>query len=921
MWFLARPGQVLILQWDDALEDFAPVDSPDLPPEQRERLAAGVGAFEFDKGLAAYPLEDLEPWQALSHFIDATALARAGLPLGAEGTSCHVVSGDPDAELKADSSRRDLTAYFPGPARTARFSPLADARKAALAAARQRGRAEGAGSGAATGLAGSDEWAGCSIVHGDESDTLELLLRREMAGQPAALMAELQLAFVSFLLLHSLEAFEHWKSLVASLSGARRLARRRPALLHNVVVAMQAQLERAPADWFRDELTSTSFLRVAILDLYHLAHDLRAAPAAGGQARPRTHLFVRRTDEFFKFLRERFGVSVQALAQAGGAEELAGGDVDAAAHRSEPCGAAGAGDDEDGEHELDGMPLVRIPVQRHMPGIDATSRLVCDDDDLHDLHAVGDGQSEDEEEEGPYVEYIIREAPFRRQTAVTDTQQEHGAGPRTHGGRGHATGDAASGGVAGEGQEEEGQGSHSSVGVLSDTRGVQADDDVLTDVFQGFCAEQQAGAAHVGAEEEKGLVLEGPCVAPEVDTASEGPLEVDAASEDGDRLGERPPSHTNREMDGHRKAEGSLEHLQAAFKFGHELRHTLGAARGEGGGRGGASGGAERDDGCDAAHADVGAGGGEMPAVTRIGMSAGAGFGLGELLDKPEAVREGSDGMVLDLRERGVSKLMVAGAEPSAADLRQLEDLLHQPVRVEQVSAGASRAARDSGESGCEQVGAEEQWASAVGPGSPAGSTVRSTHSEAGIVAGGEAGSAGSVGVEVGGVWGPGGAGLAGQKVQTDVGRGESSRPAGTGKGNVDYSRFAALEVSEDDADQAPYSYALCQRCRVRACMPAFVTCVGYVRACQRCRVRACMRAFVTCVRKRAELPADTKAHAGTHMHTQFTAQGPRPANLEIIDEEATVVEHVCQQCYEATPDTPVTKPRRMPWMVEPPEW
>ncbi|MGB1600417.1 MAG: hypothetical protein ACPIOQ_47165, partial [Promethearchaeia archaeon] len=262
----------------------------------------------------------------------------------------------------------------------------------------------------------------------------------------------------------------------------------------------------------------------------------------------------------------------------------------------------------------------------------------------------------------------------------------------------------------------------------------------------------------------------------------------------------------------------------------------------------------------------------------------------------------------LDLRERGVSKLMVAGAEPSAADLRQLEDLLHQPVRVEQVSVGASRAAREGGVGGCEQVGAEERCASNVGPGSAAGSTIsaagstrRSPHSEAEIVAGGHAGSAGNVGVEVGGVSGPGGAGLAGQRVRADVGSGEGSRPAGTGKGNVDYSRFAALQVSEDDADQAPYSYALCQRCRVRA----------YLRAC------------VTCVRKRGGLQAFTRAHAGTNMHSQCTAQGPRPANLEIIDEDATVVEHVCQQCYEAPPETPVAvaKPRRMPWMVDEPEW
>ena len=45
----------------------------------------------------------------------------AGLPLGPLSTSCHVVAGDPDEQAKADNTSRDMTSYFPGPARTARF--------------------------------------------------------------------------------------------------------------------------------------------------------------------------------------------------------------------------------------------------------------------------------------------------------------------------------------------------------------------------------------------------------------------------------------------------------------------------------------------------------------------------------------------------------------------------------------------------------------------------------------------------------------------------------------------------------------------------------------------------------------------------------------------------------------------------------
>ena len=71
---------------------------------------------------------------------------------------------------------------------------------------------------------GEEGAAVCSILEGDESDTLQLLLSREMRGSAARLVGEVQLAYVCFLLLHSMSAFEHWKLLVASFCSARRLA-------------------------------------------------------------------------------------------------------------------------------------------------------------------------------------------------------------------------------------------------------------------------------------------------------------------------------------------------------------------------------------------------------------------------------------------------------------------------------------------------------------------------------------------------------------------------------------------------------------------------------------------------------------------------------------------------------------------------
>ena len=324
MWFHARPSQVLIMRWDESIEDFAPTESPGLPAEHLERLVAAVRRYEFDSGLAAYPMEDMQTWRDLTRFLDSDVLAAAGLPIGAHGTSCHVVSGDPDEDAKADNTTTHMTAYFPGPARTARFSCISTVRKAALRAFRHKQNEASANA------------TQCSILEGDESDTLKMLLHTAMQGLPARLLGEVQLAFVCFLLLHSNSAFEYWKLAVSAFCSARRLAVERPSMMHNVVSCMHVELARAPSDWFRDELTQDNFLRTALLNLYLLCSDLREAlaPEATSAKQPpasprretalcfknaisagKGRLLVRKIGALFEFVEEHFSIRVAEWAE------------------------------------------------------------------------------------------------------------------------------------------------------------------------------------------------------------------------------------------------------------------------------------------------------------------------------------------------------------------------------------------------------------------------------------------------------------------------------------------------------------------------------------------------------------------------------------------------------------------------------
>lgn len=374
MWFHARPSQVLILRWDESIEDFAPTESPGLPPEQLERLVAAVRRYELDSGLAAYPLEDLEPWRDLTRFLDGDVLAAAGLPIGAHATSCHVVSGDPDEDAKADNTTGHMTAFFPGPARTARFSCIGSMRQAALGVFRR----------------GQGDAAECSILQGDETDTLKLLLETAMHGRPARLLGEVQLAFVCFLLLHSMSAFEHWKLAVSSFCSARKLASERPGLMHNVVSCLQVQLARAPCDWFRDEVTQDNFLRNALLNLHRLRSDLKDALALGAKPRmeeasrhPRMaalcfrtpagvgkgRLLVRRTDALFEFVEKHFGVGVSdwseasELSRSGTSSRLAR-ELERKDRSNDSKEAQGS--DEEGDRF--GLRVEKIAVNRHVRG-------------------------------------------------------------------------------------------------------------------------------------------------------------------------------------------------------------------------------------------------------------------------------------------------------------------------------------------------------------------------------------------------------------------------------------------------------------------------------------------------------------------------------------------------------------------------
>lgn len=262
--------------------------------EQQERLAASVRQMEHDAFLGPYPIATEPEWTQLSCYITEKVLSRAGVPLGT-----FVMPGGIDDEDDSKDGLQPVQPYFAGTARVARFVQLNPKRS-------ERGQ----------GRTGAD----LSRFHLDKSEWLAELLRHEFGAQSeqgngggssaaadaeAALLGELQLAFLLFLRLSSLRALEQWKAAIHLLCHCEAALLERPALYERLLPALRAQLTLAPRDFFEDALSEDNFLRGSLASLAELADGQPLAPALQHELA-----------ELWRFLAVHFGVTVEALRAA-----------------------------------------------------------------------------------------------------------------------------------------------------------------------------------------------------------------------------------------------------------------------------------------------------------------------------------------------------------------------------------------------------------------------------------------------------------------------------------------------------------------------------------------------------------------------------------------------------------------------------
>ncbi|CAE6931743.1 Aar2 [Symbiodinium natans] len=274
-----RPKDVAVFRWDPEGEELTRPS-----PDEELRYADGARSFDFDRNLGPYPLELREPWAELTRHATAELAARIE-PVSGRVRSKRAEYDAPPQSAENEEQDGDEV--------------MADARKGATIESNsslffssvprvRKGRTA----------------AEITQLHMDRTVQLEEMLEREYSGNELAMLGELQLAYIAFLLGQNADGFDQWRALLQLLCSCEEAAHRRSELYAELLRAFFAQLSQAPADLFGDDLTKDNFLGSCTLSLLEICEE--------GPAKLR-----KRCAKLRQLVEEKFGLSTQDLALLG----------------------------------------------------------------------------------------------------------------------------------------------------------------------------------------------------------------------------------------------------------------------------------------------------------------------------------------------------------------------------------------------------------------------------------------------------------------------------------------------------------------------------------------------------------------------------------------------------------------------------
>ncbi|XP_009471641.1 PREDICTED: protein AAR2 homolog [Nipponia nippon] len=240
--------EVRVLRWDAGSEAVRPA-----PPAAGEAEAFRENLREMDPFLGPYPYESLKKWVSLTSFISEAAMKRLQPESGQICAFSEVLpeAAGRDARDRAEQRRprfdAECRSYAEGLARLPRMRPKAGTEIRFTELPKQMYP-----SGATP-----EEITRHSM---DLSYALEKVISQHYASQPLDLLAELQFAFICFLIGNVYDAFEHWKRLLNILCRSETAIGKYQDLYINLISVLYHQLGEIPADFFVDIVSQDNFL-------------------------------------------------------------------------------------------------------------------------------------------------------------------------------------------------------------------------------------------------------------------------------------------------------------------------------------------------------------------------------------------------------------------------------------------------------------------------------------------------------------------------------------------------------------------------------------------------------------------------------------------------------------------------------------
>lgn len=249
-----KPREIVIKRWEQGIEDFVDVMVTDSTEEEEKSHLR-----EYDPFLGAYPYESLKRWVSLTNLISEDIVAQLS-PLSGKIASVAQLVPDmatrttADRKLLAEANKELLKSKNPEdhlpqmhrePGTEIRFSQIS-----------KQNYPEGAT---------PKEITKHSLDH---TFTLDKLLQESYPTDNLGVLAELQLAFVCFLIGQVYDAFDQWKKLVNLLCSCIEAMATHSQLYSSLVTILHFQLREIPSDFFVDIVSSNNFLTVTLRDLF-----------------------------------------------------------------------------------------------------------------------------------------------------------------------------------------------------------------------------------------------------------------------------------------------------------------------------------------------------------------------------------------------------------------------------------------------------------------------------------------------------------------------------------------------------------------------------------------------------------------------------------------------------------------------------